>query len=83
VNDSQVYFLGRNIELTIKVLEGLTLYQAAKEYNVTPERIRQITYKTCRMYLLQPKGVFRNKTLDNVRLKTLRRFWREGILKKQ
>ena len=74
-------FKERNIELTIKALEGSSLASVGKKYNLTPERIRQIVFKTCHRHLLASKGIWRNKAMDGIHdLKTMRNFWKDGTL---
>jgi len=72
-------FKERNIGLTIMVLQGCTLASVGKKYDLTPERIRQIVFKTCHRYLLPPNGIWRNKTMDGIHdLKTIRNLWKDG-----
>ena len=40
-------FYERNKKIAIMILSGTTYYQAAKEFSLTPERVRQITAALC------------------------------------
>lgn len=76
----------RNIDITLKVLEGISLAVVAKEYDLSPARLGGwwgIVNKTCKKYFLPKEHIYlRNTSLDGVeyRLKTLRKYYKEGIL---
>ena len=40
-------FYERNKEIAIMILSGATYHEAAKEFSLTPERVRQITAALC------------------------------------
>ncbi len=58
----------RNITIAIKVLNGGSLVSVGNEFGITPERVRQIFGRVCRI------AVYRNKNKNEI-LKKLPKEW--------
>ena len=67
----------RNERIALEVVNGSTLASVGREYSITPERVRQISYKIYRNYI---PGLWA-MCFDLKSLRRLRRRATQGIIR--
>jgi hypothetical protein len=55
-------FVKRNVEITVKVLNGQSLRKTGEEYHLTAERIRQIFTSTVKHHIIPKSYPFRSRS---------------------